>query len=578
MLVAVPFAKGKARIYFRKGRAWSLVEHLVLEVLTRKMLTIRELAAGFHLPRRVVTECLIRLMRVDWLHMTQSNGELKFEATLAGQRAVDSDELPTASRNMSRAPTYYYDRLVGHVFRNRGLRAMDRESIEKRFAGRSLHWIEPKRRDLQFDASEFASVMLDDDERLINVDHPTENWTNKFLIVTVHGETVTGLPDGDYPSLRLAILAEVAGKESSGEREDGRRDNAVAYSRRAPVPELHKIAFDSSDLVLGGPAHLRVLEDMLRAAKSRVIIHSTFISEEKVLKLLPLLREAVHRGVRIDILWGQDDDRDGNRKSGAEIARDLSKHSELSRLDGLLIHPFSTKSHSKWVLADCEAQGDFGLAIGSCNWLSSGFFRAEASVRLRDAGIICEFMELAADLTCAHNGLWNSLTNELLQLAGMIRPSSSSRNGAASAALVVDAQHSHFLLRARDEARKRIFLSSHRLGPASWPGVLVPIMEACRSGTLRAEVHYGRFDGITRVAESQWAAEARACDVNVVPTELDGLHAKVLAWDENAVLVSSLNWLSAHPTEFRAAREIGVWIEAPGVSSAVISALTTKPS
>jgi cardiolipin synthase len=577
MLVAVPFAKGRTRIYLKKGRVWSLVEHLILDVLTRKVLTIGELATGFNLPRRVVTECLIRLMRVDWLHMAQSKGEPTFAATLAGQRAADSDELPTAGRSVTRAPTYYYDRVVGHVFRNRGLRTMDRDSIQKRYAGRPLLWIDPLRDELQFDVSEFANVMLEEDERLLHIDHPTENWANKFLVVTVDHGTVKGLPEGDYPTLQQAILTEVARVAQSPEGPVRPRLPSATYTHRSAVPAVHLIGFDISDLVLGGPAHLRVLEHVLRAAQSRVIIHSTFISEEKVLSLLPLLRDTVRRGVRIDILWGQDDDREGDRKSGAKIAYDLSKHPELSILDGLVIHPFSTKSHSKWLLADGEKEGTFGVVIGSCNWLSSGFFRAEASVRLRDPAIIREFMHLAADLTCAQSGIWNPLTNELLQLAGMVRPSSPSTSAGAKASLVVDAQHAHFVLKARDEARERIFLSSHRLGPSSWPGILIPIIEACRLGTVRAEVHFGRFDRIKRLAQSQWVTDAAAAGVNVVPALLEGLHAKVLVWDDNSLLISSLNWLSAHPTEFRAAREIGVWIESPNISSTAITALT-QPS
>jgi cardiolipin synthase len=207
-LVAIPFAKGRARIHVWKGRVWSLIEHLLLDALARDTLTIEQLAGGFNLPRRVVTECLIRLMRVNWLHMTRSNDKLGFAATPAGDRASGMDELPTAGRNISRAPTYYYDRIVGHVFRNRGLRVMERGLIEKRYEGQELIWIEPRQGDLQFDISEFASVMLEDDERIINIDHPTENWTNRFLIASVHGENITGLPEGDYPDLHRAILTE----------------------------------------------------------------------------------------------------------------------------------------------------------------------------------------------------------------------------------------------------------------------------------------------------------------------------------------------------------------------------------
>jgi cardiolipin synthase len=160
----------------------------------------------------------------------------------------------------------------------------------------------------------------------------------------------------------------------------------------------------------------------------------------------------------------------------------------------------------------------------------------------------------------------------------MVRQSRPRKPGNAKASLVVDEQHSHFVLRARDEAQQRIFLSSHRLGPSSRPGVLIPLMEACRSGCVRAEVHFGRFDGITRLAQSQWVADAQTYGVTVAPTKLDGLHAKVLAWDGNSALITSLNWLSAHPTGSRVPREIGVWIELPGISDIAINALTASPS
>jgi cardiolipin synthase len=575
VLVAVPFAKGKARIHFWKGRVWSFIEHLVLDVLTRETLTVAQLADGFRLPRRVVTECLIRLMRIDWLHMTQSADGLRFAATPAGSRAAAADELPAAGRKMSRAPTYYYDRIVGHVFRARGLRVVDGETLKKRYGKGEIRWIEPRVADLQFDLSEFAHVMLDDDERIIQVDNPTENWANKYVVVSVRGDSITGLPEGDYPALSQAILADVGHPKAAADS-TGSVDPSAA-TRRPRVSKAHRIAFDRSDLILGGPAHGSTLERVLKNAQSRIILHSTFINPDKVMGLLPLFRAAIARGVAIDILWGQNDDLDRKGPSGQEIASTLAQTPEIARLDGFVIHPWSTRSHSKWILADAEPQGAFGLVMGSCNWLSSSFHRAEASICLRDPSILSEFMLLAVEMSRATNGLWNSLTNEFLRLHWMIGASPGPTNGNAKAAFIVDEQHDQYVLKARDEARERIFLTSHRLGPSARPGILVPLMEACRAGSVRAEVHFGRFDRIKNLSQAQWVAEASEAGVEVMQTGREGLHAKVLGWDDHALVISSLNWLSAHPAPFRAAREIGVWVEAPGITSEVISALIQTP-
>src|ERR1700723_4550491 len=144
----------------------------------------------------------------------------------------------------------------------------------------------------------------------------------------------------------------------------------------------------------------------------------------------------------------------------------------------------------------------------------------------------------------------------------------------AKAALIVDQQHDQYVFKARDDARERIFLTSHRVGPFARPGILVPLMEACRAGSVHAEVHFGRFDRIKNISRAQWVAEA---GVEVMQTGREGLHAKVLGWDDHALLISSLNWLSAHPAPLRAARGVGVWGEAPGITSEVISALIQTP-
>ena len=50
----------------------------------------------------------------------------------------------------------------------------------------------------------------------------------------------------------------------------------------------------------------------------------------------------------------------------------------------------------------------------------------------------------------------------------------------------------------------------------------------------------------------------------VRPVHQPRIHAKVLGWDDDALAITRLNWLSADPAD--AAREIGVLVEAPRIA------------
>jgi hypothetical protein len=39
------------------------------------------------------------------------------------------------------------------------------------------------------------------------------------------------------------------------------------------------------------------------------VIHSTFVTDERLESVLPALTAAVHRGAKVDVLWGQGNDK-----------------------------------------------------------------------------------------------------------------------------------------------------------------------------------------------------------------------------------------------------------------------------
>jgi hypothetical protein len=64
------------------------------------------------------------------------------------------------------------------------------------------------------------------------------------------------------------------------------------------------------------------------------------------------------------------------------------------------------------------------------------------------------------------------------------------------------------------------------------------------------------------------AIEAK--EARIEPIFQPKVHANLLAWDNDFVLISSQNWLSTDPSEKYLRREIGVFLRAPGAARRVI--------
>jgi cardiolipin synthase len=570
--VAIPITKRRIQIHVDKGQPWSVVEHLILEAIARGTQFVTELESGFSVPRRVVIEALIRLMRAGWIDMRQVERQFALAVTSYGMRALERDELPSIERRINRSVIYLCDRVAGHIFRGRELRHFDERKLRERAEHEEIRWLSAGLSEGEVRYSEFAEVILDHDERWGTADLAGESSTTRYALVNVIDGVVDGLPDRELPVLRAAILAAANSTVSDAARGTGSSGPKEYDDRIAVVSSAsHPVTFQSSDLLLDGDAQLQAFEEILGSAISRIIIHSTFINETVFLRFLPLMIDAVkRRGVKIDVLWGQDEEVAEPERSAAILVAKLAEDARLkAHEDRLVLHRHSTRSHAKVLLADIEREGHFVAVVGSCNWLASGYDSFEASIRLRDAALVRDVVRCLVDLAQAHSGVLTPLASDLYGIAEMLDDQPPPANSNAKASLVVSAEHNSFMLRARDEAKRRILVTSHRLGRSGRPGVLIPLIEVCKLGEVKAEARYGRLHRIYQAEQSQWTADAAAVGVNLKPVEHPRLHAKLLAWDDDSLVVSSLNWLSADPTEFNIAKELGIWIEAPGAARLV---------
>lgn len=567
--VAIPLMKGKRKFFLEKGRPWSLAEHVLLAALTNKPRTVGDLAVAGDVPQRLVLEALIRLMRAGWVTLQQESKGVVFSATAAGHSVVGDEELPKLAKTTSRWMNFVIDKVTGTLYRSREMPFVEQHVVERRAARERLVWLKPRDIDAFDDTAGVLSTLFEDDEKFLGIEPSAEKMVKRFAIATVRGTNVEGLPPR-APAELVDLVKQAARNaapspmaEKSPQQDPGRQ---VPFVDR-PTPRVIDAVFRPEDLILGGATHEEVLHEAIKKAKHRIIIHSTFISEQGFTQVQASLIAAAKRGAIVDVLWGEDE----NKTDAVTTAKTIAKVRTSIENEGLSlsirVHPFSTRSHAKILVCDDGKSERLSVTVGSCNWLSSGFQNYEASIRFSDPDVVSAVLEQIADLTRGGDRHWTELTSEMARLASDARLQKPPAGVKAKVTLVLGPQHAQFARIARDAARRRMFVTSHRIGSAARPSVVLPAITAVRENAIEARVFYG--------AASEGPAGASTSPKghlvpSVQPVLTPKLHAKILAWDDDHVLITSQNWLSADPGESNIRREIGLMVNSKGIAKAVI--------
>ncbi|MBN6775983.1 hypothetical protein JRG42_22205 [Pseudomonas granadensis] len=576
--IAIPVLKGKANFTVDKGKPWSVIEHLIMEALHRKEWSAVALASYANIPRRIVVESIIRLMRAGWVELKESIDEVVFKASVLGEIALTKAELPNVLERKRRPTNFIYDMFDGNVFRNKDWTVVSADAIKERSVDESFVVLQSTDNQAAVDVSAMMDVLLDSDETFVNAD--PSNVTHKYVIVSVRDGVVHGLPSTrDLTSLRRKLLS-IA--KNYPQPKLGIIEHVVPGARFEQVigeEKVHSINFDLKDIVLGGEAHREVLSYVIKNARSKIIIHSTFVSEQHFIRLLPELSNAAQRGVQIHVFWGQNESQEELVSTQIAINSLRSNTGVIALDSALILHPHSTGSHSKFIISDSGNNGDFVAILGSCNWFTSGFTSYEASVILRDPAIVKEVLGFTSRLCCIHDGIWTDFATELIEIARKVESKVRNypMNGNARASIVIGGNHNKYIFRARDEALERIFIISHRLGGTLYSSILPACKEAVRLRGVDASIYYGRNTApVTKADAREVALDALNDGVLIKLVHDPRLHAKILGWDQDNVLISSLNWLSADPTELDSLKEIGVFISANNAASVIFADLDEK--
>jgi cardiolipin synthase len=568
--VAIPLYRGKRRFHLEKGRRWSVLEHLVLAALAEAPRTAEALAAAGQMHQRLAIEILVRLMRAGWAELRGTTGDLQFTATAAGISAAKASELPVVARPLARWMNFVVDRVSGTVFKPREMPFLHVNAVRDRAQREPIVWLEPSDVTATFEVQDLIEHLFRDDEQFVAMEPGGDRLMERWGLVLVRGDKIEGLPERAPKRLSDAILQAAKSAPQAAPGRSVSVELPQADDRFWKAPPAHNIVFAPDDLVVGGQAHEDALFQIIGQARLRLIIQSTFVSLKAFERLRPRLLDAARRGARIDLLWGEGDDPRSTGKTRKLVVQLRDTLAQAGEDELIRLHPFSTRSHAKFVIAD-RAGGAPTALLGSCNWLSTDMSLVEASVRLRDPRLVSDLLFQAAELSRGRDGHWNELTSELASYAKW-SATAQARNGPVKARLLLATDHKPLVVQAAAGCNQ-LFVSSHRVSVAARQAVLHPVLAALAARPFAAEIRFGRE---ADPGEPDWNAIASGLDLKNIA--VDGprepaIHAKLLAWDDDDVVVTSQNWLSADPADTSPRREIGVHLSGPGVARALSEAL-----
>lgn len=560
-LIAVPVSVGSVTIHAAKGRRWSVVEHLLLDAVCQRPRGAAELSTASTLPVRMVVEAMINLMRAGWVELVTEGTASVFAATAGGRANVGRDDLPVVTRLIRRPVRYAVDRVSGSVLRYRDLefvwasrfRQM-RDQVDAVIAAAD-DLPEPKQIDV-------IGSMLHDDEEYRGIVTNSARAGDGYALVRVANGKVRGLANA--PEALLTQILAVAAKKTRPDQLERVADVRVGL----PKFTQRHVTFSSDDLVLGGPDHEVLLRSIIRGAAASIVIHSTFVGGGSSDEMIELIEAAARRGVRVDILWGKSDAVDGSNATRDACTAINTRMRKAGLEQFVRAHPFSTASHAKVLVAD-DGKGGFVAALGSCNWLSTGFTSFEASVRTNDPLLVSDIMDAVAQLAMTVTGLNGGVAAQLAGQAVNIRKSNAPRPGRrADAKIVLGPEHAECVLQARDDAHSHIVLGSHRMGRSANNLSIRPTRAAVDANGIDAALYFGRLsDGMTAEQATALKLAHGAKGMRIRQISDPRMHAKFIAWDDDNIVITSHNLLSADPTHDFA--ELGVHIRAVGAGRAL---------
>jgi cardiolipin synthase A/B len=580
--VAVPVKLARLRVRIEKGRHWTAVDHLVLWALAGKPRTSQALADELHVPPRLINEIVLNLMRAGWVELAATPSGLAFRANEDGSEMVrDFDRLPAATRPVSRPLSFLVEPFQLRAYTLRDLRYYRRAEVDEIAAERDVRRVAIEGDETWgltvtrlHDAADAILAEAGRGETLSSIDFQASFLGTEFALFTVTHDNIRGVPP-NAPKELIEAIRRTAHSAPRG-KPMRTRPTRLAQSDGHASRTFSMPAFGTNDILTSGRDHRDFLLATLRNARYNVIIHSTFLRTDAFADIEESLRRAARRGAKIDILWGSAKTQQSTSDT-LEEAIEINKRCQADiHLRGRArVHMWCTRSHAKLLIADTGAPDRYLAVAGSCNWLYSGFNRFEMSAVFHHPGVVAGLAGELAELIFAARPS-SDVAGDLNRIARALR-SQPQPEGPARVLIVCGDAHSDLIYTARDNASRRIIVAADKLGIIAEARALIPLIAAAEHNpNVRGTLLYSsRARPVSPSDERALKREAEAAGIDMAVIPDRELHGKFLLWDNDNIVISSLNWPSADTSAELPQGEIGVHITSPGIAASVVQILET---
>ncbi|MGW5218726.1 hypothetical protein ACWEQA_12750 [Nocardia sp. NPDC004085] len=412
MIVLLPVSKFRVPYDLARGKPYSRLEHMVLNVVAEGGATLQSLAEAFHVHDRLLVQAVVTLINAGWVAV-RGGPQASFVLTGAGHAAISGDRQPVSVIvETARPGIVVMERHSGQVARQSEARSYRRDDltevwdtaarISTRVVRDSVDEAQVQKL-LHREAGEWV-------RRIGRIEEISRDAHWLPLDVDIDAKQVLGLPPPWRHALTAPAMAAAAAAvgrfpralaSSSGPARPGRRRLLVTDEDR-----VHRrgttVSLAEDDVLRGAQAHTAALAEALQSARTSVALAIPRLDRLDVFEALAAgCADAVARGVRVDLMVGSTD---ADPAALTAIANRIG-YGANARHGRALLRTRVTGSGASLLLWD-SAPGQLVGVVTGYAWLAVTAGSSNA------AGVRVLSPALCADLARAVASLWTGRSSD----------------------------------------------------------------------------------------------------------------------------------------------------------------------
>ncbi len=606
--VSIPFLYNRFLFDVIKKRGWSILDFLIVKELNERKLTHTELNQLLNLNPRVILQVLLPMCDVGWIGIEKGNDEFIFAISQRGKEIYESTksrfELPYTESNYQSQREICLD-INGnyHNFYNTNNVLMPKAAYSSYKHQSDKQVVELKYEysyvTIEAEAEPLIKAATNEGEIIDGYTAIDSNYFSGFKYLIVDME----LTERNGYKIMDDVLAQQLGSKLknkvenvSFEQEVIEIDSKEAFKQKNPeyIIDRKNVA-----LVYGGQDNKTKLLELINESSTFLVIHSTFIrtgcvyneKTQEFTDIFESIKAAILRGVDVYILWGKTErekDDLGFEKSRAEdleIERTLkffnTKLQEVRITEQVDFNNFTrTESHAKFVIADHVTKGYCSM-ITSCNFFYTAFNTFETSAVIYDNQFTSKILRIASSISTGKSVMMSDTSRELESLANIVmeqieRTKVLKGEDKLTIKLVKKQEHYDYISSAKKLATKRIYVVSDFISDIAYR----PIFD--NLAPLKIKQKFCYYKKTRHMSDDELEQKAKDLLSLSHPIQLKKIsgkshraksHAKFIAWDDDDILLTSLNWLSANALEEKGGEyhELGLHIQGLNVAEDLIN-------